>query len=66
MLYYAAILNGLCAPILLILILKISNNKNIMGIRTNSLISNIMGWTIFVIMAVSAIYLLVTTFIKNG
>ncbi|MBI2026121.1 MAG: Nramp family divalent metal transporter, partial [Candidatus Levybacteria bacterium] len=30
-LYWAAILNGLCAPILLILIMRISNNKEIMN-----------------------------------
>ena len=55
-LYYAAILNGLSAPILLILIMKISNNKQIMNNRTNPLVSNIMGWTITAVMAVAAIF----------
>jgi len=55
-LYYAAILNGLSAPILLILIMKISNNKQIMNNRTNPLVSNIMGWTITGVMAVCAIF----------
>ncbi len=55
-LYYAAILNGLSAPILLILIMKISNNKQIMNNRTNPRISNIMGWTITGVMAVCAIF----------
>lgn len=55
-LYYAAILNGLSAPIILILIMKISNNKQIMNNRTNPLVSNIMGWIITGVMAVCAIF----------
>lgn len=58
MLYFAAIINGLCAPFLLVLILRISNNKNIMGNRTNPLISNAMGWAIFMIMVLCAAFLL--------
>lgn len=58
MLYYAAILNGLCAPILLILIMKISNNKNIMRENKNTLISNIMGWFITILMTICSIVLL--------
>jgi len=58
MLYFAAIINGLCAPFLLLLILKIASNKNIMGNNTNPWISNIMGWVIFLIMGASAIFLL--------
>ena len=59
-LYYAAILNGLSAPILLILVMKISNNKQIMNNRTNPLISNIMGWAITAVMALCAIFVLVS------
>ncbi len=53
MLYYTAILNGLAAPPLMILILLISNNKKIMGNYTNGLISNVLGWTIAGIMTVA-------------
>lgn len=56
MLYYSAILNGLCAPPLLILIMKISNNKQIMNGRTNPPISNIMGWMITFVMAACALF----------
>ena len=59
MLYYTAILNGICAPPLLLLILLIANNKNIMGKYTNSRFSNIFGITITVIMAIAAVSLLV-------
>ena len=60
LLYYTAVLNGICAPILLILIMKISGNKQIMGERTNSSISSIMGWLITFIMAGSAIFLFIS------
>lgn len=60
MLYYTAIINGLIAPPMLFFILKISNNKVIMGNRTNNKLSNTLGWATFLIMTVSAILLLLT------
>jgi NRAMP (natural resistance-associated macrophage protein)-like metal ion transporter len=59
MLYYTAILNGICAPPLLVLILLIANNKKIMGKHTNSLFSNITGIVITLIMSIAAVLLLV-------
>ncbi len=64
MLYYTAVLNGLIAPPLMILILLISNNKNIMGEYTNGYASNIMGWLITAVMTVSALALIAMSFIK--
>ncbi len=58
MLYYAAVLNGICAPPLMILILLIGNNKKIMGEHTNSRFSNLFGWTITGIMISAVIFLL--------
>ncbi len=58
MLYYTAILNGICAPFLLILIMLIGNNKKIMGEHTNSSWSNIIGWIITAVMGIAAIALL--------
>ncbi len=60
MLYYTAILNGLIAPPLMILILLISNNSNIMGKYTNSRLSNVLGWTITAVMTVAALALVYT------
>jgi NRAMP (natural resistance-associated macrophage protein)-like metal ion transporter len=60
MLYYAAIINGICAPPLMILIMLISNNKNIMGEHTNSPFSNTMGWTITGVMTIAAVALFLT------
>lgn len=60
MLYYTAILNGLCAPPLMVIIMLIANNKNILGEYTNRGFSNILGWIITAIMSVCAIVLLFT------
>jgi len=60
MLYWSAVLNGLCAPILLILIMRISNNKKIMGERVNGLGSNLLGWGITLIMILCGLFLLVS------
>lgn len=57
MLYYSAVLNGLCAPILLILIMLISNNKKILGTNTNGLFSNVLGWMITAFMSLTSLYL---------
>lgn len=56
-LYYTAVLNGVAAPILMVLILRISNNKKIMGRRVNSRLVNVFGWTITVIMSLCALAL---------
>ena len=51
MLYYAAMLNGVLAPPLMILILLIANNKKILDKYTNKWIANTLGITITVIMS---------------
>ena len=58
MLYYSAILNGVLAPPLLILILLVSNNEKILGTRTNGWLSNILGIVITLVMGVVAVSLL--------
>lgn len=60
LLYYTAILNGICAPPLMILIMLVANNKKIMGPHRNGLLQNIFGWLITLVMAGCAIMLLVT------
>ena len=60
MLYYTAIINGIVAPPLLVLVMLISNNKKIMGKHVNAGISNIMGWMITIIMAIASIAFLIS------
>ena len=63
MLYYTAILNGLAAPPLMFIIMKISNNKKILGRYTNKKISNVLGWTITGIMTLCAVALIGSLFL---
>lgn len=57
-LYYTAIINGVIAPPLLFMIVIISNNKRIMGDKTNGWVSNVLGIGIACIMSLAAIVLL--------
>lgn len=57
-LYYSAILNGIVAPPLLLMIMLIANDQRIMGSKTNGRLSNALGWVATVAMSVSAIALL--------
>ncbi|HVT86624.1 MAG TPA: divalent metal cation transporter [Chitinophagaceae bacterium] len=56
-LIYSAILYGLTAPVLIAIILHISNNKKVMGEYTNSKISNIGGIITLVLMTAAAVIL---------
>ncbi len=62
LLYYTAILNGICAPPLIFLILKIGNDKNILGKYVNSRTSNIVGYTTAGLMSVCAVAVIYTIF----
>jgi NRAMP (natural resistance-associated macrophage protein)-like metal ion transporter len=62
MLYYSAVLNGLIAPVLLFVILKVANNKNIMGVHVNGKISNFFGWMTFIVMTIAGIAFIGLTF----
>lgn len=64
LLYYAAALNGVAAPFLLIMIMLIANNKKLMRNHTNSLLSNILGWLITGLMGVASIGLVISLFSK--
>ena len=56
-LIYSAILYGLTAPVLIAIILHISNNKKVMGEHTNGKLSNILGFATLIIMTVAAVIL---------
>jgi len=58
-LYYAAALNGLAAPSLMVLVILTANNQKIMGKFVNKRISNIIGWMIVLVMAVAGILLII-------
>lgn len=62
-LIYSAILYGMTAPVLIAIILHISNNKKVMGKFTNGRVSNIFGFAALILMTVAAgvlIYMRIT------
>jgi NRAMP (natural resistance-associated macrophage protein)-like metal ion transporter len=62
-LIYTAILYGMTAPVLIAIILHISNNKEIMGENTNSRTANMLGVAAFIMMTLAAMTLLYVEFI---
>lgn len=59
-LIYTAVLYGLIAPVLILIILLMANNKSLMKNQANSLFSNIVGFICFILMSSAAIALLFT------
>ena len=57
-LIYTAILYGLTAPVIIAIILHISNNKKIMGKNVNGRLANILGFAALIIMTVAAVALI--------
>ncbi|MBS1587261.1 MAG: divalent metal cation transporter [Bacteroidetes bacterium] len=58
-LFYTAVLYGITAPVLIAVILHIGNNKKIMGDKTNSALSNILGFITLILMTAAAVGLIV-------
>jgi NRAMP (natural resistance-associated macrophage protein)-like metal ion transporter len=56
-LIYTAILYGVTSPVLIAMILHISNNKKILGDNTNGLMANILGFISLIIMTVASMLL---------
>ncbi len=56
-LLYSAVLNGVVAPPLIVLLLFICNNRNIVGERRNGPASNALGWLTVVLMSAAAIFM---------
>jgi NRAMP (natural resistance-associated macrophage protein)-like metal ion transporter len=61
-LYYSAVVNGIIAPPLLVMIMLISSNRKIMKDKVNHRFSNLLGWLTTVIMTLAAVALLVSLF----
>ena len=61
-LYYAAVINGIIAVPLILIILIVANNKNIMGERINGFWSNLFGIMAFILMGAASISLILFTF----
>ena len=57
----SAVINGLIAAPLLVLVMLVSNNRAAMGERTNGRLLNVVGWITTIVMGVAAIGLIVTS-----
>jgi Mn2+/Fe2+ NRAMP family transporter len=58
MLFWAAILNGMLAPPLVIMVVLLTSDRKVMGNRVNSLRMKVLGWACAIVMSVAAIALL--------
>ena len=52
---HTAVINGVVAVLVLFAIMKISNDKKILGDNTNKIWPNVVGWLTFVIVRISVI-----------
>ena len=62
-LIYAAVINGVVAVPILFAMMKIANDKKILGNRTNRKLSNVIGWITVFIMGISALIMGIGWFI---
>ncbi len=60
-LFWTAVINGMLAPLLLVVIMLISNNRKVMGDRVNGHLMNVLGWATTLVMAAAAIALILTS-----
>jgi Mn2+/Fe2+ NRAMP family transporter len=58
-LVWAGIVQGFSTPFLMLLVLRITSNKKIMGRWTNTRALNVLGWATFVAIACATIGLVV-------
>src|SRR6185369_8469644 len=58
-LFWTAVINGVVAPPLLVVVMLVANNTRVMGTRTNGTATNIIGWLAAIIMFAAAIAMFV-------
>ncbi len=59
-LFWTAVINGVLAPPLLVIIMLVSNNKKVMGKRVNGPLTNFLGWATAAIMSAAALGMFLT------
>lgn len=62
MLVWSAVMNGVLAPPLIVIILLVCNNEKIMGKETNGVWLNVLGWAAAVLMGGAAIAMIASFF----
>ena len=61
MLFWSAVVNGVLAPPLIVLVVLLTSDPKVMGTRVNGRSLQLLGWTTAIVMAVAAAVMLVTT-----
>jgi Mn2+/Fe2+ NRAMP family transporter len=60
MLFFSAVMNGLLAPPLILLVILLTSSRKVMGQGTNSLLLKSLGWITFAVMTAAAVGMLIT------
>jgi NRAMP (natural resistance-associated macrophage protein)-like metal ion transporter len=60
MLFWAAVLNGMLAPPLIILVTLLSSDRSVMGERVNPLVLTVLGWLTAAVMLAATVMMFVT------
>ena len=60
MLFWSAILNGLLAPPLVVIVVLLTSDKTVMGKHANSPLAQVLGWVCAAVMTAAALGLLLT------
>jgi Mn2+/Fe2+ NRAMP family transporter len=63
MLFVSAVVNGVLAPPLLVMVMLVSNNRRIMGEHTNGPWLNLLGWSATALMSLAALALIATALV---
>jgi Mn2+/Fe2+ NRAMP family transporter len=61
MLFWSAVINGLLAPPLILLVILLTSSHKVMGKHVNSRVLGILGWATFVVMTAAAAGMLITS-----
>jgi NRAMP (natural resistance-associated macrophage protein)-like metal ion transporter len=60
MLFWSAILNGLLAPPLVVMVVLLTSDRKVMGGRVNSKVMKLLGWLCALVMTIAAVALLIS------
>jgi len=61
MLFWSAVINGLLAPPLILLVILLTSSHKVMGKRVNSPLLKYLGWATFVVMTAAAVGMIITS-----
>ena len=61
MLFWSAVINGLLAPPLILLVVLLTSNRKVMGKRVNSPLLKYLGWATFAVMTAAAVGMIITS-----